>query len=153
MYVMDVIPCFAYFTWLIWVPIYVTNNYIAHCKTNLAAFQLRILNLCQEQFACYRIYTVSFVSYQTSNQPKPAKSTQKHPQLAKTIHNSLNCLKRTKGTHYPSETLAFQEFLRQILECLVIRVTKIIEFERDVICSEFFLGKFCTAETSHCNQN
>ena len=38
----------------------------------------------------------------TYNQPKPPTTSHKHPQLAKTTHNSLNCLKRTKGTHYPN---------------------------------------------------
>ena len=40
----------------------------------------------------------------SQNQPKPTKNTQNHPQLAKTTHNSLNCLKRTKGTHYPNSS-------------------------------------------------
>ena len=30
----------------------------------------------------------------SQNQPKPLTTSQNHPQLAKTTHNSLNCLKK-----------------------------------------------------------
>ena len=47
---------------------------------------------------------------------------------------------------YVSETLAFLEFLRQILECLVIRVTKNIEFERVAI----YPFRILSGHTLHC---
>ena len=72
----------------------------------------------------------------------------------------MNCLKQTKGTHYPNSSqtrsltkvlywsmymkhlLSWKTFLRQISECLVIWVTKNIELES--IHSEFLVVKHHT---------
>ena len=72
----------------------------------------------------------------------------------------MNCLKQTKGTHYPNSSqtrsltkvlywsmymkhlLSWKTFLRQISECLVIWVTKNIELES--IHSEFLVLKHHT---------
>ena len=82
----------------------------------------------------------------STNHPKAPTTSQKHPQLAKTFQQPK--LLKTNKRHllskltpnkkpqesslleYVGETLTFLEFFRQILECLVIWVTKDIEFER-----------------------
>ena len=109
----------------------------------------------KEELTCYlKIDRRNFsVSYKTRSQTKPAKTSQNQPKASTASRNHPQQAKmpKTNKRHplskltlnkkyqlsslleYVSETLAFLEFLRQILECLVIRVAKNIEFERVVM--------------------
>ena len=119
-------------------------------------------------FLNYSLFTL--FSYKTCNQPKPAKITKKYQQLAKTTHNSLNCLKWTKGTHHPNspQTRSISKVLHWSMKVkhlfpgifeanfrmfIHTGYQKHWVWELYYIHSEFFLGIFCTTETSHCNPN
>ena len=93
----------------------------------------------KEKLKCRKVKALVIKHATSQSHPKAPTASQNHPQqpkLPKT--NKRYPLSKQEASvkffiGYVSETLAFLEFLRQILECLVIRATKNIEFERVVI--------------------